>query len=211
MVEAFAAAVADWTRRNHRGAPPLETFRLDEPLSEVVPRVARHGCDAVIYTGPEDPAIGWVRAARVAMPRAVEILLTAAYTTRVSLALAGLEGDGLYVMAEFEPWSSSSLQVLDWRALMIGSKIAPSSVSQGGYLAAQMIVKVIRGIAGPVTRESVTRALRNMAPVHNALAAEDFLVGGAARHNPNRSALAMRLVDGRWRIASPTWLGFPLD
>jgi branched-chain amino acid transport system substrate-binding protein len=211
MVEAFGAAVDDWTRRNRATAPPLETFRLDEPLAAVVQRVARHGCDAVVYTGPEAPAIGWVREARTAMPRTVEILLTAAYTTKVAQALTGLEGDGLYVMAEFEPWSSSSLQVLDWRALMIGNKIAPSSVSQGGYLAAQMIVRVIRDIPGPVTRKSVTRALRQMSPVRNSLAAEDFMVGEATRHNPNRSALAMQLVDGRWRVAHPVWLGFPLE
>ena len=67
-----------------------------------------------------------------------------------------------------------------------------------------MVVKVLRGIEGPLTRESVTRALRDVAPVNNALAAGPFVFGPAVRRNPNRRSLA-----GRWRVVHPPWLDFP--
>lgn len=208
MLEAFQAVVARWAKWRRVDTPPLDTFRLGEPLHPLVQQVQKRDCDAVVYTGPEGPAIEWARLARKAMPSTDLVLLTSAYTTNVLQAL-GRDGEGIYVMAEFEPWSSSSLQIVDWRSLMVSNRITPSSLSQGGYLAAQMLVKVLRGIEGPVTRESVTRALRGMAPVSNALTAEPFVFGAGDRHGPNRSALAMRLEGGRWRVAHPQWLSFP--
>jgi branched-chain amino acid transport system substrate-binding protein len=207
MAEAFQAVVAHWARRSGGAAPTVDLFRLEEPLPGVVQRVAQRGCKAVVFTGPEGPAIQWVQASRTALPGVDQVMLTSAYTAGALKAL-GAAGEGPYVMAEFEPWSSSSLQMSDWRGLMLARKIEPSSLSQGGYLAAQMLVKVMHGIDGPVTRASVTRALRAMEPVANAFAPDPFVVGAAQRHNPNRSALPLRLVDGRWRVAHPQWIRF---
>lgn len=91
---------------------------------------------------------------------------------------------------------------------MLSRRIALSSLSQGGYLAAQMFVKAVRTIEGPVTRESVARALRDMPAVANALTAEPFVVGHAGAHNPNRSAIPMQLSQGRWRVAHTGWIGY---
>jgi branched-chain amino acid transport system substrate-binding protein len=207
MVEAFQAMIVQWATRAGTKPPPMEVFRLEESLGPVLQRVAGHRCDALVYTGPEGPAIAWAQQASVALPGVAQIYLTSAYTSGVATAL-GAAGEGVYAMAEFEPWSSSSLQIIDWRRLMLSRKIAPSSLSQGGYLAAQMFVKAVRMIEGPVTRESVARALREMPPVVNALTAEPFVVGNASAHSPNRSAIPMQLSHGRWRVAHSAWISY---
>jgi branched-chain amino acid transport system substrate-binding protein len=185
--------------------PTVHLFRLEQPLQPVVQAVKQQGCGAVVYTGPEGPAIAWLQAGASALRGVPQVMLTAAYTTGIVKAL-GPAAEGLYVMAEFEPWTSSSLQIADWRRLMLAARIEPSSVSQGGYLAAQILVKTLLSIDGPITRASVTRALREMKPMANPLLPEPFVVGSAAHHNPNRSALALRLEQGRWRVAHAQWI-----
>ena len=135
------------------------------------------------------------------------VFLASAYTNGV-LRAVGAAGEGIYVLAEFEPWSGSSLQLTDWRRLMVARGIEASSLSQGGYLAAQLLVKVMRGIDGPVTRASVAAALRAMPPIANPLVDKPFVFGPAQTHHPQRSALPLRLISGRWRIAHAQWIRF---
>lgn len=205
MAEAFEAVLQKWAQHAKRSAPPMERFQIGDTLEPVVQRLQARACEAIIFTGPN--VVEWVRYARPLLGVTRLIFLTPAYTTSTRLAL-GADGDGIYAMAEFEPWTSRSLQLNDWRYLMTANKVPLSSLSQGGYLAAQMLVKVLRSIPGPITRESVTRALRSMSAIPSSLAAEPFIVGPAERHNPNRSGLPMQIKDGGWRIAHHEWITF---
>lgn len=207
MVEAFEAMLQQWARQRGEAVPTMERFAIEAPLAPVAEGLARRGCDAVVFTGPN--VLPWWRAARQAMPTTVaQVFLTPAYTSEVASAL-GPAGDGLYAMAEFEPWTSRSLQLSDWRRLMVSSKVPLSSLSQGGYLAAQMLVRAMNSVKGPITRASVSQALRRMPPVPNALTAQPFQVGAAPGDKPNRSALPMVLQQGRWQVAHPNWITQP--
>lgn len=205
MTEAFEKAVRDWTQRNKASAPSLDMYQLGEPLAPLVQKVAARQCQAVIYTGPGGPAIEWVLASRPAMPNVPVVMLTPVYTTQAAQALAGA-GDGLYAMAEFDPWSSGSMQIMGWRRLLIARQIEPSSLSQGGYLAAQALVHTLQGMRGPITRASVAQALQTMAPWHSGMMDQPFRVGADGRHQLNRSALPMKLEAGKWRIAHTQWI-----
>lgn len=205
MTEAFEKSVRDWTQRTRAPAPSLDMYQLGEPLPPLVQRVAARQCQAVVYTGPGGPAIEWVLASRPAMPNVPIVMLTPVYTTQAAQALAGA-GDGLYAMAEFDPWSSGSMQIMGWRRLLIARQIEPSSLSQGGYLAAQALVHTLQGMRGPITRASVAQALANMAPWRSGMMEQPFRVGADGRHQLNRSALPMKLEAGKWRIAHAQWI-----
>lgn len=205
MTEAFEKAVREWTQRNKVSAPSLDMYQLGEPLAPLVQKVAARQCQAVIYTGPGGPAIEWVLTSRPAMPHVPIVMLTPVYTTQAAQALAGA-GNGLYAMAEFDPWSSGSMQIMGWRRLLIARQIEPSSLSQGGYLAAQTLVHTLQGMRGPITRASVAQALENMAPWRSGMMEQPFKVGTEGQHQLNRSALPMKLEAGKWRIAHTQWI-----
>lgn len=205
MTEAFEKAVQDWAQRSKVPAPSLDVYRLEDPLPPLVQRVAARQCQVVVYTGPGGPAIGWVLASRTAMPQVPVVMLTSAYTSQAAQALAHA-GDGLYAMAEFDPWSSGSLQIMGWRRLLIAQQIEPSSLSQGGHIAAQALVHTLQGMRGPITRASVSLALESMAPWRSGMMDKPFKVGANGQHQLNRSALPMKLVAGRWRIAHAQWI-----
>jgi branched-chain amino acid transport system substrate-binding protein len=205
MTEAFERTVAEWARKRGITAPRLDLYELGAPLAPLVQRVAQSSCGAVVYTGPEGPAIEWVLASRAAGLDMPVVTLTAAYTTQVAKALQGA-GDDIYTMAEFDPWSSSSLQMLDWRRMLVARQIEPSSLSQGGYLSALALVRVMLRMQVPITRASVTQALQTMPPWNSGMTNKPFKVGANGQHQLNRSALAMKLEAGRWRIAHAQWI-----
>lgn len=205
MTEAFEKTVKDWTQRSKAPAPSLDVYRLEDPLPPLVQRVAARQCQVIVYTGPGGPAIGWVLASRQVMPRVPVVMLTSAYTSQAAKALANA-GDGLYAMAEFDPWSSGSLQIMGWRRLLIARQIEPSSLSQGGHIAAQALVHMLQGMRGPITRASVSQALEAMAPWRSGMMDQAFKVGTNGQHQLNRSALPMKLEAGRWRIAHARWI-----
>lgn len=205
MTEAFEKTVKDWTQRSKAPAPSLDVYRLEDPLPPLVQRVAARQCQAIVYTGPGGPAIGWVLASRQVMPKVPVVMLTSAYTSQAAKALANA-GDGLYAMAEFDPWSSGSLQIMGWRRLLIARQIEPSSLSQGGHIAAQVLVNTLQGMHGPIHRASVSQALETMAPWRSGMMDQPFKVGTNGQHQLNRSALPMKLEAGRWRIAHARWI-----
>lgn len=190
-------------------SPALHIVPPSGDATAVLAEVAREGCDTVVYTGHEPAVLQWMAGARKLGLRGVNwVFLTPAYTAAMAKALVA-EADPVYAMAEFEPWSSSSLPLLDWKRLMRQAGLPTSSLSQGGYIAALHFVKVLRSINGPVTRESVTRALREHPPVEHPMLGMPFVVASGVQHNPNRTAMPMKLVSGIWRIAAPQWIEVP--
>ena len=205
MTEAFEQSVHDWTQRTQAPAPTLDMYQLGEPLEPLVQQVAARQCQAIVYTGPGVPAIEWVLASRKAMPKVPMVMLTPVYTSEAAKALENTGGD-LYVMAEFDPWSSGSMQILNWRRLLVTNKIEPSSLSQGGYIAAQALVHTLKSMRVPITRASVSTALETMAPWRSGMMDKPFQVGAQGKHQLNQSALPMKLVSGKWRIAHSQWI-----
>lgn len=59
---------------------------------------------------------------------------------------------------------------------------------------------------GPITRASVSQALETMTHWRSGMMDKPFKVGANGLHQFNRSALPMKLVAGRWRIAHAQWI-----
>ncbi|MBB6559318.1 branched-chain amino acid transport system substrate-binding protein [Acidovorax soli] len=210
MVEGYRQALDRLAKIKAIEVPPLQTLGPEQDPAPLLQSVKAQGCDAVIFTGHEAAVLRWSEAALAQGVHGMTwIYLTPAYTDRVARALATRDGGSVYVMAEFEPWKSRSLPSQDWRRLMQEARLPLSSLSQGGYVAAQMLVRAMRQIESPINRETVTRALQQMPPTSHPLLGMPFEIGERRTHNPNRTALPLKLQQGHWYIATPTWIEVP--
>ncbi|MDZ4129014.1 MAG: ABC transporter substrate-binding protein, partial [Hydrogenophaga sp.] len=179
-------------------------------MKALVKQAQASRCDAVVHTGVEPHVLEWLGAVQQlgVLAQVPAIFLTPAYTERVAAELKSRKLN-VYAMAEFEPWSSRSLSLMDWRALLQRAKLPTSSFSQGGYVSAQVLVRALRSIDGEITRESVSAALRSVERMELAMLGVPFSIGAQNRHNPNRATLPMKLDQGVWRIASAFWVVAP--
>lgn len=205
--KAFDGVIQDWTEKT--GNKPVLDERdiqyADSP-DGYFKNAVNAGCQAIVFGGSGPFALRFARAGKKALPPNVSMLfLGAAYTSQFAEAL-GTDGDGIYAMSEFEPWSSRSGSLSNWRNLMTTNKVPLTSSSQGGYVAAQVLVGVLRSIKGEINRESVSLAFQRLQPHDVAMLGMPFSFGPDKSHHPNRAALPMRLSGGIWRIAHHEWI-----
>ncbi|MEK8046284.1 ABC transporter substrate-binding protein [Ideonella margarita] len=209
MRAGYQQALDQLARQTGQVSPPLRAVGLQDDPREALREFERQGCRSIVFTGHEAAVPAWLQAARSLGLRDRQwLFLTPAYTSALARSLPTDLGP-VYVMAEFEPWSGSSLPLLDWKRLMRQAGLPASSLSQGGYLAAQHLVKVLMGLKGPITRASVSEALRQHPPLSHPMLGMPLAIGRAGAHNPNRSALPMQLIDGAWRVAATQWIQVP--
>lgn len=199
--------VQQWTEKT--GNKPLLDERNIQPGDNPEPyfkKAVQAGCEAIVVGGTEDFSVRFALAGKKIMPSTVPLVFQGAvYTSQAAEAL-GRDGNGIYAMSEFEPWSSRSGQLSHWRNLMLANNVSLTSSAQGGYLAAQILVNAMRSIKGDITRESVTRALQQMQPSEFPMLGMPFAFGAGQAHHPNQAAIPVQLLDGRWRIAHHEWL-----
>lgn len=209
--KAFDAALLEFTEKT--GIKPVLDERDIQPGEAAEPffsKAKQAGCDAIVFGGPGNFAAQFARAGKKLMPASVPLVfLGSAYTNQFAEEL-GNEAEGVYAMSEFEPWSSRSGALNDWRNLMTSSKVPLTSASQGGYVSAQVLVKVLRSIKGEINRESVTQAFRQLRPYEVTMLGMPFSFGESLVHHPNQAAIPVRLSNSRWRIAHHEWIK-PID
>jgi branched-chain amino acid transport system substrate-binding protein len=209
MMDGYRRAMDRLADQDQYSAPELRTLRPGQDPVPVIRDLVERRCDVAIYTGPESAVLDWMAAAAAQRVKGITwVFLTSAYTATVAKALAA-STQPVYAMSEFEPWNSSSMSLADWRQLMRKADLPLSSLSQGGYMSAQILVRALRRISGPISRTSVTQALRSLPIQQHGLVGMPFLIGNRAAHNPNRATMPMRLQDGTWRIAASQWITVP--
>lgn len=206
----FQSVLAAWSVQSGVAIAHAVHFNPGDDPAALVRQAVDKRCDAVVHTGVEPMVLQWAHAAQQTpqLARVPTIFLTPAYTERVAAEVRA-SALPIYCMAEFEPWSSRSMSLTDWRAVMRRGRVPLSSFSQGGYVAAQVLVRVLRGMEGDITRERVADALRSVSNMELGMIGAPFSVGSGVAHNPNRATLPMRLDQGSWRIASPSWVVAP--
>lgn len=206
----FEQVVADWTRRSGRTVT-YSAIGVDPSAdpSITTKAVADARCEGVVYQAIEPAVLAMVRSARSMKVEGIDwVFLAPAYTANVA-AVLGKDGDGIFAMSEFEPWSSRSGMLSDWRNVMTKSKVPLTSFSQAGYVAASVFVSVLRGIEGNITRTSVADAFKSMADLRVPLMGSPYSFGTGTRHNPNRAAVPVRLDAGRWVVAHWEYIVVP--
>ncbi|WP_067461148.1 ABC transporter substrate-binding protein [Actinomadura macra] len=192
----------------------INDLSLSASTTDYTPYVLRArsaGCQAVLFNGVEPMSIGWVKAAQAQNINNIKwLFLASTYTVEAAKAL-GPAGKNVVALSEFEPYTDTqSAANKDWRATMTKHKVPLTAFSQGGYLAAQHLVTVLRGIKGDITREAVTSAMKSLKPIESGMTGMPFAFGAGSTHASNLAAKFVRPeTKGDWTVLTPEWIKLP--
>lgn len=209
---AYQDAIDLWSE-----ATGKELVLLDDTLtyetSDYTPYVVKikeAGCDAVFGNMLESGYVGLLNAAQAqGLDDLTFLFLTAGYSEQFA-SQATFVGQGVYLPAEFLPYSDDSLTGNeDWTALMDEKGIAKTSFAQGGYLAAHNFVQVLESMEGDITRETVSEALRGMTdPIATEMTGTSWIFGSGETHNPNSAGWPVAILPGEttWQSVGDGWI-----
>ncbi|MFC4318514.1 ABC transporter substrate-binding protein [Rhizobium alvei] len=205
--EAYAGAIADWEKMSGKTITLADyTLPLQGDLTPYLIKARDAGCDAVITNQVEPGIVQWIKTADSQKISGINwLFLAPGYTEGVAKALADSK-QPLYIGTEWEPYTEASSDAnKEWAATMDKAGLPKTAFSQGGYMAAKVIIDTISGIEGEVTRESLTAALKAGKPLTYPIAGTPYVFGDAAVHSPMKASKIMQLVDGKWTVKTPEW------
>lgn len=210
---AYQAAIDKWTAAT--GKKPLY---IDDTVpygaADYTPyliKAKNAGCKALAINPVEPDAIAQVKgAAALGWNDVTWLYLTSVYSENFAKSVDDA-GAGIYVPAEFYPFTEENEQTKEWRDLMTKNDIGLTAFSQGGYLAAKHFITVLENIDGDITRESVTKALHNLKPIKNPMIGTPYTFGTAKTHHDNTCGYPIKLMSGthKWELAGDDWLCIP--
>lgn len=210
--EAYKKGIADWEKLTGKKLHMLDlTVPIQGDLTPYLIKARDAGCDAVINNGVEPNVVQWIKTADAQKITGINwLFLAPAYTEQVAKALAA-SNQPVYAGTEWEPYTiPDSPANKDWIASMKAANRPLTAFSQGGYLSAEVFADVVRTINGPVTNESVAKALREMKkPVKYPLAGSPWIFGDGKTHTPMRSTKIMKLDHGAWKVETPEFVTLP--
>ncbi|UDF31824.1 UNVERIFIED_ORG: ABC transporter substrate-binding protein (plasmid) [Roseateles sp. XES5] len=208
--EAYAAAVARWEKMSGNTITLTDvTLPMQGDLTPYVIKARDAGCDAVLTNQVEPGVVQWVKTADAQKITGINwLFLAPGYTEGVSKALADSK-QPVYVGTEWEPYTEATEANADWAKTMEAAGLAKTAFSQGGYMAAKVMIDTISGIEGEVTREAVTAALKEGKELKYPIAGSAYSFGEAKAHSPMQATKIMQLVDGKWTVKSDDWFVLP--
>jgi branched-chain amino acid transport system substrate-binding protein len=209
--EAYKASIARWEQLTGQKAKLVDlTVPTSGDYTPFLIKARDEGCDAVISNAGEPGVVAWVKTADAQMVTGINLLfLSSGYTVEVAKALADSK-QLIYVGTEWEPYTEeNSAANKDWITAMNAAKRPLTAFSQGGYLSAEAMLGVIRSIDGPVTRNSINKALASMKPVSYPLAGSPYVFGPGATHAPMQATKVMKLAKGTWTVETRDWVIVP--
>jgi branched-chain amino acid transport system substrate-binding protein len=167
------------------------------------------GCDGIYSNGVEPDALGVLKAAEAqGMNDVTFLFLTSTYSEQFASA-ASFVGKGVYVPAEFAPYTIDNLANDDWKRLMESASIPLTSFGQGGYLAATHFIELLESIDGDITREAVTAAAKAQSTgIDNPMAGTPYLFGDGDTHASNTAGWPIVIKPGStsWERAEDDWI-----
>jgi branched-chain amino acid transport system substrate-binding protein len=209
--EAYKGAITRWEKLTGKKAKLIDlTVPVTGDYTPFVIKARDAGCDAVISNAIEPGVVAWVKTADAQNITGINwLFLSPGYTVEVAKTLADSK-QPIYAGTEWEPYTErNSPANKDWIAVMTAAKRPLTAFSQGGYLSAQAMLGVIKTINGPVTRDSVNKALLSMKPVSYPLAGSPYVFGPGAKHAPMQATKVMKLDKGAWTVETKDWLVVP--
>lgn len=203
----YQAAIDKWTELTGK-EPKYVDDTVPYGASDYTPYIVKareQGCKALAVNPIEPDAIGQLKAANAQGWDDVTFLyLTSVYSENFAAAIDNAAG-GIYVPAEFYPFTEKNEINKEWRDLMTANDIALTSFSQGGYLAATYFIEVLKGIDGDITRESVSEALKNMDPIENPMVGTPYAFG---TDNTAGWPIVLKSGTNAWEQVADDWFRF---
>ena len=211
LTEPYLELIETW-KAETGSEPPLvdTTVNLGDDVTPVLLAVRDADCDAVVFNSNEPVATAFMNTAKQQdMLDGIDYLtLTSAYSEAVVNTLQEQGTLGLYANSEFVPFMSDDASLDGWRTTLTEADQPLTSLSEGGYVAAEILVDVLRGIEGDITPEAVRQALLDAGEIENPLLGMPFVYTDAEAHNPNRASLMVQATESGWETASD-WVVVP--
>ncbi len=208
--EAYAQAVKRWEAMSGKTIHLVDmTLPLQGDLTPYLIKARDSGCDAVLTNQVEPGVVQMINTADAQKIEGVDwIFLASGYTEGVAKALPDTR-QPVYLGTEWEPYTEANAANGDWMAVMEKAGLAKTAFSQGGYLAAKVLVDTISSIDGPVTRETIKAKLTEGKPMKYSIAGSDYVFGDAAKHAPMQATKVMQLSGGKWVPKTTDWYVLP--
>ncbi len=209
--EAYKKGIENWEKLTGQKVHLLDlTLPFQGDLTPYVIKARDEGCDAVLTNQVEPQVVQLIKTVDAQKITGINwLFLAPGYTEQVAKALAD-SPQPIYVGTEWEPFTEQGSEAnKQWIADMTKAGRPLTAFSQGGYLAAQVFLEVLKGIDGEVNRESVTNALLTMKPITNPLAGSPYVFGEAVTHSPMQATKVMKLEKGAWTVQTPDWVVLP--
>lgn len=211
LTEPYLELIDRW-KAETGSTPPLvdTTVNLGDDVTPVLLAVRDAGCEAVVFNANEPAAVAFMNTAKQqGLLDGIDYLtLTSAYSEAVATTLEQQGTLGLYANSEFVPFMGEDPALDDWRDTLTAADVPLTSLSEGGYVAAEIFVEVLKSIEGDITAESVAAAFRGAGEIENSLLGMPFAFGDGDAHNPNRASLMVRATANGWETASD-WVVVP--
>ena len=209
--EAYKKAIENWEKISGKKIHLIDlTLPFQGDLTPYVIKARDAGCDAVLTNQVEPQVVQLIKTVDAQKISGINwLFLAPGYTEQVASALADTK-QPIYVGTEWEPFTEkNSAANAQWIADMQKANRPLTAFSQGGYLAAELFLKVVASIDGEVTRESVAKAPHDMQPLTNPLAGSPYVFGKAKTHSPMQATKVMKLEAGAWKVETPDWVVLP--
>lgn len=209
--EAYKQAIANWEKLTGKKILNIDlTMPFQGDYTPYMLKARDMGCQGVLFNTVEPGVVQLVKTAEAQKIKGVDwLFLAPGYTDQVAKTLAGTD-QPVYVGTEWEPFTDvNSPANKEWRAALTAAGQPLTAFTQGGYESATMLIEVLRTIDGPVTRESVTKALRTMKPIANSLVGTPYYFGPDRKHGSSRATKIVKLVDGKWVVETKDFLVLP--
>ncbi|MFI6297313.1 ABC transporter substrate-binding protein [Nonomuraea sp. NPDC050790] len=190
-------AIKEWSTVTGKQLTVKETsVGTGDPTPYLV-KAKEAGCAGILYNSQVGP---WFAQAKTQGMSAVDfVMLANSYTDANAQAIP--EGLNVYSATEWQPYTDETLPGNDrWAKIVSANGIPKTAFSQGAVMAADVFVQVLKGIKGPITRESVTKAFKEMKPVDYPMVGTPYVFGPGEAHNPVEGARFVKAENRAWRV-----------
>ncbi len=209
--EAYKGAVARWEKLSGQTFGMVDlTLPFQGDYTPYVLKARDAGCDAVVMNTVEPQIVQMINTADAQNITGINwLFLAPGYTVQIAKALAASK-QSIYVGTEWEPYTEANSKANEgWNSAMTAAGMPLTAFTQGGFESASILIDVIKGIDGPVTRESVSAALHNLAPVNHPLVGTPYTFGMAKSHASSQGTKVVKLEAGAWKVETPDWFILP--
>ncbi|RKS67724.1 amino acid/amide ABC transporter substrate-binding protein (HAAT family) [Actinomadura pelletieri DSM 43383] len=155
------------------------------------------GCQAVAYNATVGP---WFQQAKTQGMQNVDFILAANSYTDANAKVIPPDMNA-YAGTEWQPYTDPTLPGNDrWSKIVTANNIQKTAFSQGAVMSADVLVQVLKGIKGDITRESVTKAFKEMKPINYPMVGTPYVFGPGNEHNPIKGSQFVKAENGGWKV-----------
>ncbi|RFS82514.1 ABC transporter substrate-binding protein [Actinomadura spongiicola] len=155
------------------------------------------GCQAVAYNATVGP---WFQQAKTQGMQKVDFILAANSYSDANAKVIPPDMNA-YAGTEWQPYTDPTLPGNDrWSKIVTSNNIQKTAFSQGAVMSADVVVQVLKGIKGDITRESVTKAFKEMKPINYPMVGTPYVFGPGNEHNPIKGSQFVKAENGAWKV-----------